>query len=190
MCFGFSRLVPRLSISLAGELSWFLPPSSSVPRPKLIRNTEPTPRCCRARCGSDQQVFALCGESYYFVISVDLFLNLRSSPFSHTKTRVKFYHIFVLSTGLVMAIFLAVSAARRTRTTQRQCAQRAARSTLIWTVCARGRCLKRTSALGWWKQNGNWGPSTVLLRHVCWNKNFGVTSATEGLASGWTFMYT
>jgi hypothetical protein len=60
--------------------------------------------------------------------------NLHSSPFSHTKTRVKYYHSFCVTTGLTMAAFLA---------------------------------------------NEKWGPSTVLLRHVCWNELFGVRSTHE-----------
>ena len=53
------------------------------------------------------QWFALGAESYYFVLSIDLLLNLVLSPFGSPTSRTKYYHIFVVFTSTASAIALS-----------------------------------------------------------------------------------
>lgn len=38
-------------------------------------------------------------------------------------------------------------------------------------------------------QDGSWGPSCVVLRHVCWIKRFGVPGISSSLRGGYLFYY-
>ena len=53
------------------------------------------------------QFFALGGESWYFIVSVDLFLNLVLSPFGSPERRIKYYHAYVLVSSLFTGLLLA-----------------------------------------------------------------------------------
>eukprot|EP01048_Picozoa_sp_COSAG05_P005181 COSAG05_NODE_301_length_11860_cov_30.927812_8_plen_626_part_00 len=61
---------------------------------------------CRAMSFA-MQWFALGVESYYFVLSIDLLLNLVLSPFGSPTSRTKYYHIFVVFTSTASAIALS-----------------------------------------------------------------------------------
>ncbi len=87
-------------------------------------------------------------------------------------------YYFAITLDLLANLFLSPFGSQSFRQTVYHCA-----SVGVSTVLATGLVLSGDA------EDGSWGPSCVVLRHVCWLKRFGVPGVSTSAMGGWAFYY-
>ena len=110
------------------------------------------------------QFFTLFAEAWYAAITIDLLLNLCSSPFGSQSLRFKGYSVGAIAVSFITAYVLIT-----------------------------GQCDPADEGCDALENNTDedWGSSCIVMRHICWYKRFAVPTAGRSFIKrvGWWYYY-